>query len=362
MHIGDESDKHIERDINQPFDEQVIPTLNNNNNGKPTAFDMDSGVTYDEPIYNAEPLTGNSANYAEPLVPFLGEDICRKIFSKNWNAREEGMTTLETETTRDSGVLNSQDPGALFAAVMGAVSYTVSDKIIQVSQKSMTLLTTLLNKPPPKIHNKQELLTYVDSTSTGLLEKIGDNNPRNREMAEECYMQMARHKLVTCNFCVMQLLKNTSVGKHKTTNSTRHVVAKLGLLRQIIREFGINNSEVPYTPVVDYVVRNLENSNVDIRTSASNLIIDIYKLVGDKLRSSLSNLRQNQIEMLEKEFDAVGGGGGGYNKKKSRSPSPEQVITTNINHQGAKNKAKKSANAGGGKSKGPASGKFSTLL
>ena len=64
--------------------------------------------------------------------------------------------------------------------------------------------------------------------------------------------------------------------------------------------------------------------------------MDIYKLVGDKLRGNLVGLRQNQLEILEKEFDSVGGGGGGGAMNKSRSPSPdrEEVITTNINHQG----------------------------
>ena len=199
--------------------------------GKPSAIEKDSGITYNEPTYHAEKLSGEAANFAEPLIPILGEDICEKIFSKNWNAREEGVTTLEREVRRNTGVLKNDDPGALFTAVMGAVSFTVSDKIIQVSQKAMALLQALLEKPTPRISNKQELLSYVDSTTTGLLEKIGDNNPRIRESAEECFMNMCRNKAITCNFCIMQLLKNTSVGKHKTTNSTRHTIAKLGLLR-----------------------------------------------------------------------------------------------------------------------------------
>ena len=335
-------EKHVKKDVNQPFDEQVIPALRNE--GKPSALEKESGINYNEPTYEAEKLSAENAKFAEPLIPYLGEDLCQKIFSKNWNAREEGMSTLENETRRDTGVLNGDDPGALFTAIMGAISYTVADKIIQVNQKSMALLQVLLEKGTPKIHNKQELLSYVDAATTGLLEKIGDNNPRVRESAEECFMIMCKNKTITCNFCVMQLLKNTSVGKHKTTNSTRHMVAKLGLLRQIVREFGINNSEVPYTPVVEYAVRNIENSNVDIRTSAFNLTMDIYKLVGDKLRGNLTGLKQKQLELLEKEFDAIGGGGAGEEDfKRNRSPTPEreQMVSANSNNQINKMKSSK---------------------
>lgn len=339
----------------------MIPALRNGGGKQPSAFEKDSGITYGEPSYQAEKLSGEAAKFAEPLIPYLGEDICEKIFSKNWNAREEGVTTLEREVRRNTGVLKDDDPGALFTAVMGAISYTVADKIIQVSQKSMALIQALLEKPTPKIYNKQELLSYVDSASTGLLEKIGDNNPRLRELSEECYLALCRNKAITCNFCVMQLLKNTSVGKHKTTNSTRHTIAKLNLLRQIVREFGINNADVPYTPAVEFVVRNIENSNVDIRTAAFNLIMDIYKLVGDKLRGNLTGLRQNQLELLEKEFDAVGGGGGmggGGMGGKGRSPSPDRdtVITTNINHQGNKGKMSKKDPKQAMQNKAPISG------
>lgn len=336
----DMGDRHVKKDVNEPFDEQVIPALRNGGK-QPPPFEKEEGMSSKEQAYQAEKLSGENAKFAEPLIPYLGEEICEKIFSKNWNAREDGIATLEKEVRRDSGLLKTDDPGALFTAILGAVSYTVADKIIQVSQKAMAVIQALLEKPTPKIYNKQELHSYADATTTGLLEKIGDNNARLRENAEECFMEMCRNKTISCNFCVMQLLKNTSVGKHKTTNSVKHMIAKLGLLRQIVREFGINNADVPYTPTVEYAVRNIENSNVDVRTAAFNLTLDIYKLVGDKLRGNLTGLRQNQLELLEKEFDAIGGGGDDEGHDRNRSPSPEQVVSTHINPHGGKGKATK---------------------
>lgn len=33
--------------------------------------------------------------YAEPLIPVFGEDIVKKMFSKPWTVREEGLKECE---------------------------------------------------------------------------------------------------------------------------------------------------------------------------------------------------------------------------------------------------------------------------
>ena len=267
--------------------------------------------------------------------------------------------------SRSTKTIQMNDNSALFTAIMGAVSYTINDKIGQVCQKSMNTLILLMERQAPKISSKTELVVYTESTINKTLEKVGDNNARIREQAEQCFMAMVRNPIVSCNLCVNLLVKQTGpTSKNKIANSTRHIIAKLGLLRQIIKEFNINNTDVPFNSVVDYVVKNLENSNVDIRTASFNILVDIYTLVGPKLKNALSGVRSNQMEMLQKEFDAVDGGSTnqGYQEEEE-----EAIVTTNINPHGNKQvnkgagtkkeskKEAKSTNANA--NKGPTSGK-----
>ena len=45
---------------------------------------------------DGEPIAGDKRAIAEPLIHvFFGEEICRKIYSKTWNLREEGFAMLE---------------------------------------------------------------------------------------------------------------------------------------------------------------------------------------------------------------------------------------------------------------------------
>jgi len=282
----------------------------------------------------AEALTAQNAKFAEPLIPVLGEDLGCKLFSKSWNNREDALKVIEQEISGRARYINDGDPGAVFVAVMGAISYTINDKINQVVIKSMSVLQTLLSQEPPYISSKNELMSYIEGVMNGLLEKIGDNNARTRETAENGLLSMARHPVVTCSFCVNALVKTINPTKHKTSGSIKHIVARLNTLRQLVQEFKINTKDVPYQPVVEYAVEKLENSAPEVRQAASHLLVDIYSIVGGRLLGDLSNVRPNQMELLQKEFDAVSGGGSyGYQEKVEEK---KPIITTNISPHGAK--------------------------
>lgn len=351
-------------------DDRPLPALQNKDKGPSEYPEDEANDGGNNAGSEAEFLTNENLKLAEPLIPVIGEDLARKIFSKTWNLREDGLRILEQECGLEgrSKVINFSDPGNAFTAFMGVVNYTISDKIGQVSQRSMSFLQKILSKEPKSVGNRGELNAFIDGVIMGLLDKIGDNNAKVRQQAENSFISMTNSALVTCSYCVQALVKNPTGNntKLKNINSTKHVLARLGLLRQIIQEYKIANQNVPYNNVITYVIDKLENSNADIRQAAFNIIVDIYGIVGEKMRGDLANVRPQHMEMLQKEFDNVAGGGGGNSKPAFDNKQKETVITTNINPQGAGGKkggATTTANnkAGGNTkgaqgNKGPSSG------
>ena len=69
----------------------------------------------------------------------FGEATVRKIFSKTWTLREDGLNILEDE------ILTQQqyDPSEAFVAAVAVVRHTIGDKIIQICNRSITFLTNL---------------------------------------------------------------------------------------------------------------------------------------------------------------------------------------------------------------------------
>ena len=301
-----------------------------------------------------EPLNANNSKHAEPLIPVIGEELACKVFSKSWNNREDALRTLDSDLSAGAKakVINRSDNAAVFVALMGVAAHTINDKVAQVVLNCLNLLQTLLSQPPPNISSKAEVLSYIEGVMTGLLEKIGDNNARIKELAEQVFMAMAYNPIVTSAACVNALTKAANA-KNKTANSTKHIVARLNLLTQLVSEFKINTKEVPYQPVVAYAVEKLENSSPEVRTAASKLLVEIYGIVGDRVKGDLAGVRQNQLDLLMKEFDAASGGG-------RHSPVHEEpkkaIVTTNINAHGAKKGAPKGGK--GPASNAPPSGKF----
>ena len=255
----------------------------------------------------AEKLSLADQKLAEPLIPVIGEELAKKLFSKHWNLRENVLETLVAELPKgqSSKVITSNDPWNTTIAIMGVISYTIADRINQVSTNAMNLLKALLSKKV-EIGSKNELIPFIDNTLNGLLEKLGDSNPRIREQAENALMTMVRSPVVTCQFCLNAVVRDPPAVKGKNVQSAKHTLGRLRILQKIIGEFKINNNDVAYLPVVDYCVDKLENSNGEVRTAAVTLLVDIYKLVGEKLRTDLSSIRPSQMEMLEKELEKNG--------------------------------------------------------
>ena len=151
-------------------------------------------------------MTPEILKICENMIDYITERCCGQLFSKQWSLREEGLKFLESELKRPTQI-KTDDQSGLFQAVMGAINYTISDKIVQVSQRSISVLIALLSKPPGKITAKGDLPTYIENILVSLLEKIGDNNARMKELAEAAFLAMGNNSIITSQVCVNSLIK-----------------------------------------------------------------------------------------------------------------------------------------------------------
>jgi len=285
-------------------DDTPLPALTGKKN--PEINELDETGTQNLPK-EPEEFTRESQKNAETLIPIIGKEVCKRIFSKFWNMREEGLQTLINELPKASSsqVIDSKDPWMVFNAIMTVISYTIVDRVNQVSNKAIALLKILLNQRAPTTGSKSDIVMYLDTILSVLLEKICDPNMRVREQAEDALMCMVRNPVVTCDFCLNVTLQDASLSRNRTGQSPKNLVARLKLIFRIIKEFQIDNQNVPYLPVVDYCALKIENPSVEVRSAAINLLVEIYKLVGERLVADLDGIRPSHMELLQKEFDII---------------------------------------------------------
>ena len=295
------------------------------------------GPSEKEKEHQTEKLSPETLKLCENFIDILSEKCCEQLFSRNWPVREEGLKFLDNELSRPT-IVRCEDSSALFQAYFAAIHYTIGDKVFQVSQRAVSLLLNLLAKPTPKFSPKNEMISFIDNVLGVLLEKVGDNNVRMKELAENAFLALANNPVITCQNCVNALIKGLQGEKNKKAASFRHLAGRLNVLLEIIRSFGVNNANVPFTQSVEFAIKNLENSNPEVRNAAIGVLIEIHKIVGEsKLMPLLENVRPAQMEILLSEFGVA------KKNNKELNNNKEQVqVVTNIKPQSGKNIKKKS--------------------
>jgi hypothetical protein len=191
-------------------------------------------------------------------------------------------------------------------ATFGACSYTINDKIAQVCMQSMKTLNTVIDTLKCNKVSNPEYNSYLEQILVGLMIKIGDSKTQMRELAEETVMNIAKCTNIGPNAIVTYFIRTHGVPK--VTNDFKHLKARLHSLTNLVKSFGVGNAEIPLNPVIDFAVRNIENSNNDVRQAAVELIVESFKIVGNaKLQPLLGGVRQNQMDILLNEFNNVTG-------------------------------------------------------
>ena len=93
----------------------------------------------------AEELSGDNRKAAQPLIDMFGEDVVKKLFSRTWQLKEEGLGEIEDEVLNNQRKYNREDA---FVNAVGAVRFTIGDKMAQVIQRSCLLLSNVCQAFP----------------------------------------------------------------------------------------------------------------------------------------------------------------------------------------------------------------------
>mmetsp|Transcript_11417 Transcript_11417/g.19278 ORF Transcript_11417/g.19278 Transcript_11417/m.19278 type:complete len:126 (+) Transcript_11417:1350-1727(+) len=93
----------------------------------------------------AEELSSENRKNAQSLISFFGEEVVKGLFSKTWQLREEALTQIESLVVNKRSGLSKEEA---FLNAIGAVRFTILDKMAGVSHKSMFLMSSVCREFP----------------------------------------------------------------------------------------------------------------------------------------------------------------------------------------------------------------------
>ena len=238
-------------------------------------------------------IPANEFKKAEPLIPILGYDVVKKLFSKNWRSKEEALKLLSIEIQNypNSDILREHSADKIINAIVGASAYILNSTISQVSMADLELLKIMFNKfrgSTIQGYLRQEFNNYVDQCLIFMLEKIGDSNLKLKERAENTVIEFANNPLIAHKLVFEHLI--TGQIKKTLVNSAKHISSRLNLISRMIENFGLNLDEVPLDTLMNSAINGFKNANKEVRDAA-------YK----ELRPAQINTLEEGFENLEAE-------------------------------------------------------------
>ena len=256
----------------------------------------EGGEIYDEQL-NAE-----AYKYAEPLVPVLTFNLIKLLFAQQWKNKEVGFQQLNKEIKDypNSMVFGSKSPEEIVVACLGACAYVLRSNISQSLLASMDLIINLFNKfsnIKPEGFLKGDFDKYVHDCIRLLIDHIGDPNIKLKERLENTLLEFGNYSIIGNRVLFEHII--TGQIKKNLVNSKNHLSGRYNFLNRLIQNFGYNENEVPLESIMTYAIKGYTNPQVAVRDAALNLIVNLYKFAGDKIRPFYANLRPAQINNIE---------------------------------------------------------------
>ena len=289
----------IKGNNNQDFDDLVTEKMKKEGKGSKTQED---NLPVDE-----DDIPEKEYPIAEPLISVFTYDLVKMLFSKNWKNKEEGLKMIKNEILKypKSNIINAP-PEKIIIAALAAAEYIFSATNPQSSIAAMELLKNVLvkfqNENPNSFgYGKQDFVNKVEKCMGLILEKTGDSNQKLREKAENTINDFADSPLIGDKTVLDYLIKGKV--KKSLANSPKNLISRLNLINRNIELFGVNDLDID--SLVNFAILNFKNPNKDVRDTSYNLLMNIYKYIGDEVKKYFKDLRPPQVSALEEGFDGV---------------------------------------------------------
>ena len=183
------------------------------------------------------------AQVADSLFPVLTFDLVKKMFSKNWRRKEDGVQTMIREITAypNSQILGAQPVDKLVTALTSAASVLLDSSQSQALILTMEMLKLVFNKfRSVKLGGflRTEFDHSIDSCLIKMHEKVGNDNFKLKEKAENTILETANFPAVGDK----RVFEHIISGEIKKTllNSAKHLKARVELALRMIDSFGVS--------------------------------------------------------------------------------------------------------------------------
>ena len=305
------------------------------------------------------------------LIPIVGEETIRKIFSKCMGYRKEGLKFLNEKVP---DILNheteTKEVNKYIPLLMDIINKFINNKHSSIVFESLDIFNNILTSISKKSKENNILydFTITKRTLRKIKEKLNDISKLVREKAENLYYIMLESDFCDYNMLLIELIekelinqfdKNLEAKKNHNHNqylfydnynsnniipedkSSNHlIITKMKIYLKALEIFDdavtknkTDKERFPQNILEDFIIMNINHQNNDVREITKKVAIRFISIFGNDILEKMNFiLDEKEIIKTEKELKKI------YEKIKKEekknvdvSQSHDNLFLTNVN-------------------------------
>ena len=262
--------------------EAVVPgpngTANGNGNGNGSGGIETDGRTEEYDIFDplmdgTEEMTEREVREAALMNDYLGKQLVTKLYSKNFQNREEAIQEVFNNLSNYKG--EKEEAKALMRAAAILVAKMSKDNVFSVFNNALKLFHFLLNDFA-KQHSigKQDMNYVLEKCLPVLIHRTGDSNARLRQRAHEYIVEMANFPEIkplhtVPHYCSIPI---------KLHIAPRLALSRVEIIEDLMKSLGTKDNGLTAESVAKFCAQALEHTSGEVRELATKILISMYKV------------------------------------------------------------------------------------
>ncbi|XP_013201955.1 CLIP-associating protein 2 isoform X11 [Microtus ochrogaster] len=231
------------------------------------------------------------------MEPRGAEYFCAQVLQKDVSGRLQAGEELLLFLGAPGAIPDLEDDPSRLAKTVDALTGWVGSSNYRVSLLGLEILSAFVDRLSTRFKS------YVAMVTTALIDRMGDTKDRVRDEAQNLTL-----KLMDEVAPPMYIWEQLASGfKHKNFRSREGVCL---CLIETLNIFGAQPLVI--SKLVPHLCILFGDSNSQVRNAAISAVVEIYRHVGEKLRSDLykRDIPPARLEMILAKFDEVQNSGG----------------------------------------------------
>lgn len=294
-----------------PYEDRVIPALRNNFNKSRTdgnnqnnsynlqnedeqiengggvgvgaineAIVPDQNESIEQEIYDpmdgTEEMSEREVREAALMNDVLGKQIVTKLYSKNFQNREDAIQEVYNNLNNYKG--DKEEAKSYMRATAILVAKMCKDNVFSVFNNSIRLFHFLLDDFAKRNSiGKQEINYVLEKALPVLIHRTGDTNSRLRQRAHEYIVEMAmfpeiRPLHTVPNYCTIPI---------KLHIAPRLALSRVEIIEDLIKRLGTKDNGLNIDNISKFCAQALEHTSGEVRELATKILIQMYRVSFD---------------------------------------------------------------------------------